>query len=181
MKATQAHIHDSLKQQKAREAAPTTPAPKPARTCRLCNRPLNALTDCSKHSVDMRAYKSEFDYRTNWPQKLSDVTAEEAMLEGREQELLSVAESLKDKRDAESRDKFAKIMGYDFKAKGTEKLEHHDGLLDVVRQRLAEINLAMPKLVNAAQAYLDEQGNVPSEELIFQQRRRESSLEKILR
>lgn len=162
------------------------PAPKPARKCKSCGLPLKDLAACSAHSKAMRDYKFEFDCAANWSQRLSDATAEEFRLEEREKELISVAASLELKRDEESRVKFKTILGYDFPTNATRHLdrptiEHKDGLIDVVRKRLAEIRSNMPTLVRAAQAYLDEAKNVPSEGTIFQQRKREAEREKILR
>jgi len=180
-------IQNSLKERKATLEAldKLPPAPKPARKCNSCGLPLRELAVCSAHSKAMRDYKTEFDYSANWSAKLSETTEEEYRLEQREKELLTVAESLKDKRDEESRVKLRTILGYDFRTNATKHLdrpdyEHKDGLIDVVRKRLAEIRDLMPNLVRSAQAYLDEQRNVPSEGQIFQQRKREAEREKIL-
>jgi hypothetical protein len=161
------------------------PAPKPVRKCNLCGLPLNALANCSKHAVEMRNYKTEFDLGCNWAAKLSEITAEELRLEEREEELLSAAEQLKGKRDEESQGKLTKILGYNFPTNATKHLdrptpEHKDGLLDVVRNRLTVIREAIPKLVRAAQAYLQEQSQVPTEGQIFQQRKRQEASERIL-
>jgi hypothetical protein len=181
-------IQNSLKDRKAKlEAAEKLPpVPKPARKCKSCGLPLRELAACSVHSKAMRDYKAEFDYAANWSAKLSEATEEEYRLEEREKELLSVAESLKDNRDEESRVKVRTILGYDFRTAATKHLdrpdyEHKDGLIDVVRNRLAEIRSAMPNLVRAAQGYLDERNNVPSEGQIFQQRKKEQDAERILR
>jgi hypothetical protein len=106
--------------------------------------------------------------------------AEEFRLEEREQELLTVAESLKGKRDEESQGKLLKIFGRDFKSKVTEQITHQDGLLDVVRNRLAEIRKAMPVLVRSADVYLAEAKNVPTDGQIFQQRKRDERAARIL-
>jgi hypothetical protein len=111
---------------------------------------------------------------------LSAATAEEFRLEERERELLTVAESLKGKRDDGSRDKLVRILGLDFRSKITEQITHQDGLLDVVRNRLTEIRAAMPRLVRSAEAYLLEEKQVPSEGLIFSQRKRDEKAARIL-
>jgi hypothetical protein len=180
VKKTQAQIHDYLKKQKVALENPAPPKAKPVRLCRACNQPLNALADCSKHSLEMRNYKTEFDLGCNWPQRLSAATAEEYRLEERERELLSVTESLKGKRDDGSRDKLVRILGLDFRSKITEQITHQDGLLDVVRNRLTEIRAAMPRLVRSAEAYLLEEKQVPSEGLIFSQRKRDEKAARIL-
>lgn len=176
-------VASSLKERKAKlEAAEKLPpVPKPARKCKSCGLPLSQLADCSKHSVEQRNYRMEFDYQTNWSEKLSASIAEEFRLEERETELLSVADSLKGKSDEESRGKLLKILGRDFKSKITLGVEHENGLLDTVRGRLSVIRSQMSTLVRAADAYLAEAKNVPSEGQIFQQRKRESQAEKILR
>jgi hypothetical protein len=179
MQSTQAHIHNYLKQRKASENLP--PAPKPARTCQACGKPLRELSDCSLHAAAMRDYRTEFDLGTNWSAKLSEFIAEEFRLEERETELLSVADSLKGKRDEVSREKLARILGYDFKSKITLQASHRDGLLDTVKNRLAEIRKALPTLTRAADSYLQEQVNVPTEGMIFQQRKQQDNAEKILR
>lgn len=175
-------IASDLKEWKAKlEAAEKLPPKaKPVRKCNFCGLPLNVLAECSKHAAEMRNYKSEFDLGNNWSQKLSEATAEEFRLEEREEELLSVADSLKDKRDEESRAKFVKIVGRDFRSKITETIEHQDGMLDQVRNRLSLIRENMPKLVRAAQAYLQEQATVPPDSLIYQQRKKMDALERIL-
>jgi hypothetical protein len=179
MKATQAHIHDYLKQQKASENLP--PVPKPARTCRACGKPLKDLSDCSLHAAAMRDYRTEFDLGTNWSAKLSEFIAEEFRLEERETELNTLAESIKGKSDEVSREKLRRILGYDFKSKITLQAEHRDGLIDLVKNRLAEIRKALPTLTRAADSYLQEELNVPTEGMIFQQRKQQDNTEKILR
>jgi hypothetical protein len=162
------------------EAEKLPPVPKPPRKCRHCDRPLSELSDCSDHANQMRHYRTEFDLGTNWSEKLSGMIAEEFRLEEREQELLTVAESLKGKRDEESQGKLLKIFGRDFKSKVTEQITHQDGLLDVVRNRLAEIRKAMPVLVRSADVYLAEAKNVPTDGQIFQQRKRDERAARIL-
>jgi hypothetical protein len=182
MKATQTKIFDFLKQQKATvEAAEKLPQKsKPVRLCRNCNQPLNAIADCSKHAVEMRNYRTEFDLGCNWPRRLSDATAEEFRLEERERELHTVADSLKGRRDDGSLDKLVRILGRDFRSKITEQITHQDGLLDVVRNRLAEIRSNMPRLVHAVESFLLEEKQVPSEGLIFSQRHRDEKAARIL-
>jgi hypothetical protein len=153
------------------EAESKPPAPKPPRVC--------------PDAKSMRDYRTEFCYGTNWSQKLSEATAEEYRLEAREKELLSVAESLKGKRDEASSTKLRTIFGYDFRTNTTKHLdhptmEHKDGLIDIVRNRLAALRHDMPRLVRAAQAYLEEQKNVPTEGQIFQQRLKEDRDARIL-
>jgi len=175
-------VASSLKERKAalERAEKLPPAPRPIRKCSLCGLPLNVLAECSKHAVEMRNFKTEFDLGNNWPQKLSEAAAEEFRLEEREEELISLADSLKNKRDETSSAKFVKIVGRAFKSKITETVEHQDGLLDTVRNRLSVIREAMPKLTRAAQAYLQEQSQVPTEGQIFQQRKRQEASERIL-
>jgi hypothetical protein len=181
-------IQNSLKDRKATLAAAEKlpPAPKPARKCKSCGLPLTELAACSMHSREMRDYREEFNYQANWSAKLSEATEEEYRLEQREKELLTVAESFKGKRDEDSQLKLRTIFGYDFRTNATKHLdsptlEHKDGLIDVVRKRLAEIRSLMPNLVRAAQAYLDEQRNVPSEGQIFKQRKKQEDADRILR
>ena len=131
--------------------------------------------------TEMRKYRTEFDFGTNWSDKLSDAAAEEFRLEEREEELLAAVASLNGKKDRDSIGKLQKITGYDFKTKGTEKVEHKDGLLDLVRKRLSVIRAAMPTLTRAAQAYINEHLQVPCERDIFMQRQKEAAQEKILR
>jgi len=171
-------IQASLKERSEhlREAESRPPVPKPPRIC--------------KTAADKRNYREEFLAGVNWPAKLSEATEEEYALEAREKQLLSVLDRCNDLSSDLTREQRAnlkeEILGYNFPSAATKHHDrptmlHRDGLIDMVRSRLAEIRKNMPMLVRSAQAYLDELKNVPTEAEIFAARQRENQIEELVR
>ena|ERR1700723_874072 len=158
------------------EAAKRPPTPKPVRVCTT--------------AAEMRNYREEFFYGTDWSQKLSDATEAEFALEqkiaGYNSTVARCQGPKSDLTAQQRRDILQRIIGYDFPTSATRHhehptMEHFDGLLDRANIELAEIRRKMPHLVRSAQTYLDELKHVPTEAQILEARRREREVEELVR
>jgi len=161
---------------KKRETEPRPPAPFVPIVCET--------------AAEMRNYRERFLLSTNWSQKLSDSTSREFELEDREKSLLSTVDRCNDPKSnltrSERGELLEKINGRDFPSAATKHMDHptmihQDGLLDKVREELAEIRKNMPMLVRSAERYLEELRHIPTERQIFEARQREREVEELIR